>query len=85
MASVAGAAEDDIITMELEPERRRLSPALQRGLFLGLAGAALVALVAAVLIVVLAPASALTWLVVACVVLVLVVVAEIVLLFLARS
>lgn len=85
-----GTADDDeIVTMDLvdeEPRKRQglLSPSQARAIFLALAGIAGVALVAAVLIIAFAPDSALTWLVIALVVLVAVIIAEIVLLLLAR-
>ncbi|HET6404025.1 MAG TPA: hypothetical protein VFH78_05210 [Candidatus Thermoplasmatota archaeon] len=88
-ATSADANDDeDVVTMDLveepAPRRELLSPAAARIAFLSLAGVAGVALLAAVLIIALAPDSALTWLVVSLVVLVAVVIAEVVLLVLAR-
>ena len=90
-ATSGTADDDDIVTMDVvedEPEptprRELLSPEKARIAFLSLAGVAAVALIAAVGIIATAPSSAFTWLIVALVVLVAVVIAEIVLLVLAR-
>lgn len=79
--------EDEILTMEPVDEPRKaawLDPGRARLLFLGLAGLAGAALLVAVLAVVLAPAGAAGILVGALVVLALVVVAEVALLLLAK-
>lgn len=81
--------DDDIVTMDVvedepEPRRERLSPRSARIVFVSLAIVAALALVAAILAIVLAPPSALTWLIVALVVLAVVIVAELVLLILVR-
>lgn len=88
--ATSGTADDEeIVTMDVvddepEPKPGLLSPDAARAAFLSLAGIALVALIAAVAIIVMAPDSAVTWLIVALVVLVAVVIAEIVLLVVAR-
>ena len=77
--------ESDVVTMEMEPDDSGpLTEGRARIAFLVLAGIAGLALVAAILIVVLAPANAVTLLIIALVVLAIVVVAEIVLLLMAR-
>lgn len=82
--------EDEIVTMDVvedEPAPPRpplVSEAHARIGFLGLAGVAGLALVATILAIVLAPPSALTWLILSLVVLAIVIAAEIVLFFLAK-
>lgn len=84
--------EEDVVEMEMVPETAPtreprgplLTPSLARILFLALAGIAGIALLVAVLAVALAPAGAVTILVVALVVLAVVVLAEIVLLLVAK-
>jgi hypothetical protein len=81
-----GAEESDVVTMELEPEKRRepLAPGVVRTVFLTLAAIALVALLAAIAIILLAPDATPLLLITAIVVLVLVILAEVVLLLVAR-
>ena len=84
MTTPAANDDDDVVTMEMEPEEGPLAGGRARVAFLVLAAIAGVALLAAVLVVLLAPANAVALLVIALIVLAIVVVAEIVLLLMAR-
>lgn len=85
--TTSGGEEEEILTMDLEPEDSK-APIVEertaRIAFLSLAGVAAAALLGAILVVVFAPDATVTLLVIALAVLVLVVVAEVVLLLLAR-
>ena len=86
--ATSGASDEDgeVLTMDMDTDepRERIPPGVARIVFITLAAVAGVALLAAVLVIALAPDSAFWFLVTALVVLVLVVVAEVVLLILAR-
>lgn len=83
--SGTSGTDDDVVTMEMVPENEPLvSSAAARLWFLVLAGVAGLALLAAVVVILLAPDSAFVWLVGLAIVLFVVIAAEIVLLLLAR-
>lgn len=76
--------EEEILEMEVEPDEPRIAPRTARIAFLSLAAAAGVVFVATILIVAFAPGPAVALLVGALVLLAAIVVAEVVLLMLAR-